>query len=490
MQQVLCPQCGAPVKFTSTASVMAVCGACRSTLLKDADSVRRIGETAEVLEDYSPLCLGAAGKYEDKRFDVIGRIQLRYEEGYWNEWYLWFEDGSDGWLSDASGQYAVTRRRKVKDVHGMPPFEEIAPGVEIKLDGQRYTAADVRVSQAGGAQGELPFVPGDGWQARAADFRSLDTFLTLDYSDGPEPVLYIGKAFDLSAMQAASLRSPEQVEETAGRFRGQIKALDCPNCGAPISFVAALATQVICPSCAAAVDCSGPTAEVIEKARKVEAIQTTLALGARAEIDGAAYTIIGLMKCADPDPEEPSDWIEYLLFNPTKGFIWLVETDEGWERVQVCDSWPSHNDATSVRWRSKLYKKLYDYTSRVELALGAFNWRVKVGDSTAITDYQATSLKLTRELTDTELGWSASTPVGAAQVARWFGKPQLAGQKAAPRRAAQDGGYRKWAWIAMIGLGALNLDEIFSGHFLPIVIGMAFLWVPAVLADRFSGKDE
>ena len=42
----------------------------------------------------------------------------------------------------------------------------------------------------------------------------------------------------------------------------------------------------------------------------------------------------------------------------------------------------------------------------------------------------------------------------------------------------------------MIGLGALNLDEIFSGHFLPIVIGMAFLWVPAVLADRFSGKDE
>ena len=45
MQQVLCPQCGAPVKFTSTASVMAVCGACRSTLLKDAESVRRIGET-------------------------------------------------------------------------------------------------------------------------------------------------------------------------------------------------------------------------------------------------------------------------------------------------------------------------------------------------------------------------------------------------------------------------------------------------------------
>ena len=94
MQQVLCPQCGAPVSFTSAASVMAVCGACRSTL-QDAASVRRIGEAAEVLED-SPICLGAAGKYENKRFDVVGRIQMRYDDGFWNEWYLWFEDGSDG----------------------------------------------------------------------------------------------------------------------------------------------------------------------------------------------------------------------------------------------------------------------------------------------------------------------------------------------------------------------------------------------------------
>ena len=115
----------------------------------------------------------------------------------------------------------------------------------------RFIRAAQRSMRAGGAQGELPFVPGDGWEAKVADFRSLDAFLTLDFSDGPQPELYIGKAFDLSAMQASTLRSNEQVEETAGRFRGQIKALDCPNCGAPISFVAAMATQVVCPSCAA-----------------------------------------------------------------------------------------------------------------------------------------------------------------------------------------------------------------------------------------------
>ncbi|MPT28484.1 MAG: DUF4178 domain-containing protein [Achromobacter sp.] len=488
MQQVLCPQCGAPVKFTSTASVMAVCGACRSTLLKDADSVRRIGEMADVLEDYSPLCLGATGQYDSKRFDVVGRIQLRFDEGCWNEWYVWFEDGTDGWLSDASGQYALTRRRKVKSTQGMPAFADIAPGDELKLDGQRFVAADVRACQAGGAQGELPFVPGDGWQAKVADFRSLDAFLTLDFSDGPEPELYIGRAFDLSAMQAGSLRTNEQVEETAGRFRGQIKALACPNCGGPISFVAAMATHVVCPSCRAAVDCSGPTAEVIAKANQVKSIRTTLSLGAVAKIDGASFTLIGLMKCADPDPEEPSDWIEYLLFSPTRGFIWLVQTDEGWERVQVCDTWPSHNNATSVRWRSKLYHKLYDYTSRVELALGAFNWRVKVGDSTMITDYKAGNLKLTREQGAAEVGWSASAPVAPAQLAEWFGDPALAKQKAMPR-AASSGGYRQWAWFATIAMGFLNMGNIFSGRILPLLIGLAFLWLPASLADKMSKDD-
>ena len=166
-----------------------------------------------------------------------------------------------------------------------------------------------------------------------------------------------------------------------------------------------------------------------------------------------------------------------------------MESDEGWERVQVCDAWPSHNNATSVRWRSKLYHKLYDYTSRVELALGAFNWRVKAGDSTKITDYKAGNLKLTRELSDTELGWSASGPVAPAQLAEWFGDPELAKQKAMPR-GGQGGGYRKWAWTAMIALGFLNLGNIFSGRFIPILIGMAFLWFPATLADKFCGKDE
>ena len=61
--QALCPNCGAPVEFASAASASAVCSYCRATLLREGDALRKIGTSAELFEDYSPLQLGAAGRY-------------------------------------------------------------------------------------------------------------------------------------------------------------------------------------------------------------------------------------------------------------------------------------------------------------------------------------------------------------------------------------------------------------------------------------------
>ena len=123
------------------------------------------------------------------------------------------------------------------------------------------------------------------------------------------------------------------------------------------------------------------------------------------------------------------------------------------------------------------------------MPLGAFNWRVKAGDTTKITDYKAGTLKLTRELGDAELGWSAAAPLAPAQLAEWFGNAELAKQKSLPL-GGKPGGYGKWAWFATIGMLFLNMGNIFNGRFVPILIGLAFLWFPAKLADKLSGKDE
>src|SRR3954467_10179761 len=112
MQHVACPSCGAQVAFKSHASVMAVCEFCKTTILKDADSVKDMGRMSDVLEDYSPIQIGTSGSLGGKSWTGIGRIQLRYAAGLWNEWYLMFDSGETAWLGDFSGLYTLTVEKK------------------------------------------------------------------------------------------------------------------------------------------------------------------------------------------------------------------------------------------------------------------------------------------------------------------------------------------------------------------------------------------
>ncbi|MDO9192677.1 MAG: DUF4178 domain-containing protein, partial [Undibacterium sp.] len=68
MQNVSCPGCGAQVVFRSHASVMAVCEYCKTTVLKDADTVKNYGKMSDVLEDYSPVQIGTSGVFGGRGF--------------------------------------------------------------------------------------------------------------------------------------------------------------------------------------------------------------------------------------------------------------------------------------------------------------------------------------------------------------------------------------------------------------------------------------
>ena len=104
-----CPNCGAPVDFRSAASAFAVCSFCKSTIVREGDALRKIGESAELFDDHSPLQLGAAGNYQGAAFTLVGRLQYRYADGTWNEWHALFDDGAgkSAWLSEDNGRYVI-----------------------------------------------------------------------------------------------------------------------------------------------------------------------------------------------------------------------------------------------------------------------------------------------------------------------------------------------------------------------------------------------
>jgi hypothetical protein len=416
MQNVSCPSCGAVVPFKSHASVMAVCEYCKTTVLKDAESVKDMGRMSDVLEDYSPIRIGTSGRFGGQEFTVIGRIQLRYPGGLWNEWYVYFNDGRPAWLSDASGQFTLTFEKQHDGV--LPAFDEIRPAQTYTLLGQPCVASDIRVAECIGGEGELPFLAGKGWQAKVADFRKERVFVTLDYSEAQRPKVYAGTAVTLDQLKCQLLRDDDTVKDSAGRIRHKVQALACPSCGSNVRFVPGVTVQIVCPSCRAHVDTTTAVATVLEAERRMAANPTTVELGAKATIGGFRYEVIGAMKRSD---DEGAVWTEYLLHNPRRGFMWLIETDEGWFRTQVLDEWPAWERGDKAKLGVQAFRKLVDYTARVVFAAGAFNWRVSAGDTAKVTEFECGKSRLAAEWTSEELTWSLSTPAPPDQIRAWFG---------------------------------------------------------------------
>ncbi|WP_406868976.1 DUF4178 domain-containing protein [Paraburkholderia fungorum] len=490
-----CPQCGAPLEFRSAAAVMAVCESCRSTLLKRGEAVERIGEMASVFEDYSPLQLGATGHYAARLFTLLGRIQLRYDAGYWTEWYASFDDGTFAWLSDASGQYAITTQKNLEgNDSALPRFDSLSPGTPFDFDGKRYLASDIRTAQCVGGEGELPFRVGEGWQARVADFRYEDKFITLDYSDADpqagKPVVYEGESVELASLACQGLRDEAQIRESAGRYRGELAAFTCPSCGASLDCPVGVANYVICGSCHAGVDCSAEQAMLFSKKRSVETIETALQLGAGATFDGVKYTVLGLMRCRTSDAE--SSWDEYLLHNLERGFLWLVHSEGSWERVDVLNRWPMIGQDGQVLEAGKTYRERERYDAEVMYVAGAFNWRVQVGDKTSITDFAWRDFKMTRETTADEIVWSRAKPLSNSKVAERFGVPELSGAAASGAAGSGGGGaagksdgprkgaFGPWPWIATFAMAFINFNKLFEfdGSTVLVIVGMVALWAP------------
>jgi ribosomal protein S27E len=464
---------------------MVVCAACRSTITKDADAARVTGHLSAVVEDSSAVRIGTRGRNGPRKFTVVGRLRMQYPDGAWNEWYLLFDDGTDGWLSDASGQYAVTRRLEAPERDALiPAYEDVRVGDWVKLNGVQYTVCDRRKSRCIGGEGELPIDAADGWESRAADLRRAESFATIDYTDDA-PVVYVGTATSRTDFDTATLRSNEEVEAATGRYRGKVLPLDCPNCGGAITIVAAMATQVVCPSCSSLLDCAGARIEIIEANKRLMRFESTLPLGAYANFD-AKYRVIGIMRCDVPlDRSEPA-WTEYLLFNAQRGYLWLVETEDGWSKVRVSDEFPTAATDDFAVFRGRTWGKKYEYGAKVTDVVGAFNWRVRRGDVSNVVDYKSGAQTLTREQTSEEITYSLADPVHATQLATAFGKPELARTARKftyEHDTSEDDDEETWPPVAVASMATafmfvLSADLAGSAIF----VGLLAIWAPLAFA--------
>jgi hypothetical protein len=200
-----CPACGAMVPFRTSISLLAVCPFCRSLVQRKDLDLEKLGESAQLQPDGSPVQVGACGVYRGSPFEVVGRMQLQTPRGFWNEWALMFADGRQGWLGEAQGTYAVS----FKTDCAVPALGDLKVGSQVEIGKRVYQVREIIEAKYLAAQGELPFKPPLGETAPSADLIGEDgTFATLDYSDDPASAF----AGEYQGFEALSFTGLKQIE--------------------------------------------------------------------------------------------------------------------------------------------------------------------------------------------------------------------------------------------------------------------------------------
>lgn len=462
-----CPNCGAPVEFASAASASAVCGFCRSTLLREGEALRRIGQSAELFDDHSPLQPGAAGRYLGAAFTVVGRQQLGYAGGSWNEWHVLFDDSAQGlrsgWLSEDNGAYVMAFEAPL-DV-AVPGPEDLHPGDQVLVGGGIWSVASVQRARLLAAQGELPQPPRlDDTEFAVADLRNTEGEVgTLDWRDAPQVAWSVGRPVRLAELAMSGLREGEAEKTLRGR------ALECPGCGAALEPRLDSTQSIVCGQCQAVVDVSqGAGGELQHYAQANAGAPPLIPLGRTGTLALGAgkpalpWQVVGYVERievdVDPGEEQPT-WREYLLYHRTEGFAFLVDAEDGWSYAIPITGVPQAK-GDRVVYQGQRYDKLYSYSGAVTYVLGEFYWRLAKGEKTRNTDYAAGDKRLNREQSGGEVTWSAGGALDAALVAKAFGLGTT--EALAMRRDATptSGGRGLRFWLIVLVLGLLLMFMI------------------------------
>lgn len=434
MISLSCPSCGAALKFHSKASVFAVCSFCKSTLVRHDMDLSLLGKMSELQDDLTALQVGTTGFYQNRPFEIIGRLRVSYQSGFWNEWYCIFANGEEAWLAEAQGFLAVCFNA---DDAFVPEQNQIYPGAKLYIEDKEFTVDDIHDVVCNYSEGELPMNAAKGRRSTSVDLRGPESAMaTIEYAENkvrifagsyqdfdnfkfknlresPEKLAAYGAALSSQSAQGAassSLRGPTGAKPEA-------RAFSCNNCGASVSLLCpGQSLTVVCQSCLATIDASDENYRIINRWQAAQDFKPKIELGSEGELFGKKWQVVGFM--VREDKASKFQWEEYLLFNREQGYRWLTLNNGHFSFVRTLKDLPQvkHGLHEVAYYQDKKYRLFEHGRARVVFVLGEFYWFVSIDDTVELNDYINPPYMLSYELERNEMNWSLSEYIEAKTV--------------------------------------------------------------------------
>lgn len=420
MTTTSCPSCGAQITFAIGSSEVVVCATCHSIVARTDRGVEDHGKVAALIDSASPMHVGESGRFRGQSYRITGRTQLRHQAGgMWDEWYAALDDGRWAWIAEAQGRFYVTFEVQ----RAAPMFESVTLGARVL--GGEFVVAEIGEAALISGEGELPWTPEPGARYRYVDLSGAKgRFGTFDYGDDP-PKVFLGEQVPLEELGLEDAAR-------AGASRTKAVTLNCPNCGGALELRAPdQAERIWCPYCGAGLDVGEGKLKFFGKLARSK-VQPLIPLGSSGTIDGDVYVVAGFMQRAVRFDRDYF-WTEYLLYHPSKGYRWLVDSDDHWSFVtplnpgDVLDIRPT-GAAKTLGHEGRGYAIFQTATARVTHVLGEFYWKVAVGEKVDTVDYVAAPFGISKEITTgeaKEIAYSHARYMEPREVEQAFGLQPL-----------------------------------------------------------------
>jgi hypothetical protein len=191
---IRCPSCGAGKEIYNPGIVTVICEYCGTAIYWDEEQVLSAGKQAILPEGFSRFYRGAAGKLKGRSFIVTGRVRYSFGKGFWDEWFVEFDNGEIGWLTEDNHEFALQKEWQHFD---LPDWQDLVPGTRFMAGGIYFQVQEKGDAECIGVEGDLPVKMLTGERYRYVDASSIDGKYVLGIEfDEEQPTLFLGEWLD------------------------------------------------------------------------------------------------------------------------------------------------------------------------------------------------------------------------------------------------------------------------------------------------------
>ena len=162
-RQFECPSCGAKLERNNPATKMIGCPYCGQASFVEAQRLEPHGAQNLLIDYGSALAIGNRMPIGGHDWSILGRVRLRYQDGFWDEWYLQNDEGQVVWLQEDDGSFTLFVPKG--ELPEPLSLSSVPVGKSVQLPGlgEPIFITSKGTAHVENGEGELPFqvVPGD-----------------------------------------------------------------------------------------------------------------------------------------------------------------------------------------------------------------------------------------------------------------------------------------------------------------------------------------